>query len=192
MNGPLRRGGRYLDPSGRPVSWSVAEGGRGRRWRWTISDRLGGLVASHTLEAGPDGRFSKLESASRTGLLTLHREPDGSVHGNRLTEIGVDHLTIEAPVPDLAIVGGGGFGIAPFMAGFLRDRGSEPKGRVEVDVIEVFDDLGVRVISCTVHGGGGEWQVRTNLATRRMVLGADGLPADEVGDGVSWPLERVP
>ena len=154
------------------------------------------MVVSHVLETGLDGRFERLESAAGNGLLTLHREANGSVHGNRITEIGVDHLMIEAPAPDLAIVGRAGMGVAALVAGFVagfEDRAALAGGRAAFDVLEITDDLGVRVAGCTARTvRAGEWEVRTTLTARTAVLGPDGLPADEIAEGVSWPLERAP
>lgn len=38
----LRRAGRGRLPDGREILWSVAEGGRGRRWRWVLEGGNGG------------------------------------------------------------------------------------------------------------------------------------------------------
>lgn len=185
MSDPVRRGGRFPDDAGRTVTWSIADGRRGRRWRWIVVDRRGTLVVSITLETDPTGRFVRLESAAAAGLLTLHAEADGSIHGNRVAERGVDHLTIEAPVPDGILVGGTSLGVAVLLGTI-----SLPAGRVTLDVVEVFDDLGIRIASATIreHEDGG-WEVRTNRLTRRAALDADGLPESGDRDAVGWPLE---
>jgi hypothetical protein len=95
MAGPgdwLRRAGRGTLPDGGTVAWSAADGARGRRWRWTITDgetlRHAGLI-----ELDPAARFSRLELSSRGGLLTLHPERDSrSIHGNVVTPEGVRPL----------------------------------------------------------------------------------------------------
>ena len=92
MTERLRRAGTGRLPDGGTVAWSVADGGRGRRWRWTVTD---GLTLRHAglIELDPAGRFSRLELSSRVGLLTLHPEPDGrSIHGNVVTADGVRPL----------------------------------------------------------------------------------------------------
>jgi hypothetical protein len=87
----LRRAGVGRAPDGTTVSWSVAEGRRGRRWREAV-EADGGLRSSLLLELDPDGRFSHLELATSAGLLTLHPEGDGTLHGNAVTRDGVRHV----------------------------------------------------------------------------------------------------
>ena len=73
--------------------WSVAEGRRGRRWREAISKPgRPGIRHSLLLELGPDGWFSHLELSTEGGLLTLHPEGDGTLHGNAVTSDGVRHV----------------------------------------------------------------------------------------------------
>jgi hypothetical protein len=71
--------GRRAD--GASVTWTVAEGRRGRRWREVVST---GDAVHHALllETSPDGRFSHLELARAGGLWTFHPEGDGTLHGN--------------------------------------------------------------------------------------------------------------
>ncbi len=88
----FRFGGTAHLSGGQRLVWSVAEGRRGRRWRWAIVDD-GGLSHAVLLELDPTGRLSRLEVASASGLLTLHPEPDfGSLHGNLVTPNGIEHL----------------------------------------------------------------------------------------------------
>lgn len=187
MSGPARRGGRIVDDAGTATTWSVAEGRRGRRWRWTVVDRQGMLVASHTVELDPAGRFSRLESAAATGLLSLHKVSDGSVHGNRVAERGVDHLHIEAPAPELMLVGGGPIGLAAIAAGL----GTKVGPAATLDIIEVLDDLGVRVAECRVRRlPSGRVEARTDRGTRSVALDPSGVPLDDRPHTTSWPLER--
>jgi hypothetical protein len=76
------------------VRWAVAEGSRGRRWRWTLS--AGGSRRSTTLlELTPAGAFARLERDSAAGLLTAHPEPDGrTLHGNLVGTGGVDPIAL--------------------------------------------------------------------------------------------------
>lgn len=90
--GPLRRGGRGQQPDGALLTWSIAEGARGRRWRATTTVD-GILHQALVLETNDTRRATKLEIASNAGLLTLHPEPDErELHGNVVTPGGVRHL----------------------------------------------------------------------------------------------------
>jgi hypothetical protein len=91
VTGPLRRAGRGRQPDGSLVTWSVADGRRGRRWREVVT-RDGAVVLSLLLETDPDRRFSHLELSTSAGLLTLHPEVDGTLHGNTVTANGVEHV----------------------------------------------------------------------------------------------------
>jgi hypothetical protein len=86
MTERLRLAGRGRLPNAHLVTWSVAEGGRGRRWRWVHEIHQGVLGVSGLVELAPDGRFSRLELAASGGLLTFHPVDDGhSAHGNIVT-----------------------------------------------------------------------------------------------------------
>jgi hypothetical protein len=88
----LRRAGRGRLPDGAHVTWSVADGSRGRRWRWSLAD-VGSLVHSGLIELDSKGQFARLELATRHGMLMLHPEPDGvSIHGNVVSAAGVRGL----------------------------------------------------------------------------------------------------
>ena len=90
----LRRAGRGTLPDGATVLWSVAEGGRGRRWRWILSDvdrtRHVGLM-----ELDADGRFARLELDAPEGLVTFHPDAGtGTAHGNIVRSSGVMPLSL--------------------------------------------------------------------------------------------------
>lgn len=159
----LRVGGRFEDGEGATVLWSVAEGSRGRRWRWarTAAD---GSALSALLETGRDGRAERLEVAGAAGLLVLHPErgPDGvaaDAHGNVVAPDGVRPLAFAwgpghvFDVVDLPWVA------AACVAG---------EGRASVrPTLLVGRDL------------------RVTQATRLVPAIADGTPPD----GERWPLE---
>ncbi len=88
----VRLGGRGTLRDGSRVVWSVAEGRRGRRWREVRTAADGAVISSLLLETDADGRFSHTELATAAGLLTLHPEGDGTLHGNLITEGGVQHV----------------------------------------------------------------------------------------------------
>lgn len=98
----LRRAGRGRDRVGALVTWSVAEGRRGRRWRVARAVD-GALVSSLLYELDPDGRFAHLELATPAGLLTLHPEGDGTLHGNAIVDGGVRHVVGLAWEPEWGI-----------------------------------------------------------------------------------------
>jgi hypothetical protein len=51
-----------------------------------------GLRHSLLLETDPAGRFSHLELATPSGLLTIHPEPGATLHGNVLESGGLRHV----------------------------------------------------------------------------------------------------
>lgn len=88
---PLRFGGRGQGADGASVIWSVAEGRKGRRWR-EVRNAGAAVASSLLLETDPDGRFAHLELSTPSGLLTLHPEPDGTLHGHAVVSDGVEHV----------------------------------------------------------------------------------------------------
>jgi hypothetical protein len=89
---PLRRAGRGRLPDGSTVVWTVSEGTRGRRWREIRRTADGVLITSLLLETHPDDRFAHIELSTAAGLLTLHPEADGTLHGNVVTTLGIRHV----------------------------------------------------------------------------------------------------
>ncbi|HET9613482.1 MAG TPA: hypothetical protein VFP22_01615 [Candidatus Limnocylindrales bacterium] len=87
----MRRAGHGRAADGSIVVWSLAEGRRGRRWREVVTTGEG-IRSSLLLELDPDGRFSHLELSTPAGLLTLHPEGDGSLHGNAVRAGGIEHV----------------------------------------------------------------------------------------------------
>jgi hypothetical protein len=83
MTGQTRMAGWGRAADGSTVTWTVAEGSKGRRWREVVA--LGGAtVQALLLETDRDRRFSHLELARADGLWTFHPEPDGTLHGNHV------------------------------------------------------------------------------------------------------------
>ena len=101
--GWLRVAGTGRDLDGATVTWSVAEGRRGRRWREAVI-RDGTVVHSLLFELDPEGRFAHLELTTPAGLLTLHPEGDGTLHGNVVTASGISHVRGLPWQPDDVIV----------------------------------------------------------------------------------------
>lgn len=96
MNRPVRLAGSIRHADGSTVTWTLAEGRKGRRWREVVV--VDGTVRWSLLyETDPDGAFSHLELASAAGLATLHPEGDGTLHGNVVAPDGsVRHIVGEA------------------------------------------------------------------------------------------------
>src|SRR6185503_4934294 len=94
VTGPTRAAGWGRGPEdGTILTWTVAEGRKGRRWREVVG-RGSDVVHSLLLETDPNGRFSHLELARADGLWTFHPEADGTLHGNHVggPEPGVRHV----------------------------------------------------------------------------------------------------
>jgi hypothetical protein len=101
--GWLRVAGTGRAPDGATVTWSVAEGRRGRRWREAVArDRA--VLHSLLFELDTDGRFAHLELTTPAGLLTLHPEGDGTIHGNAISAAGIAHVRGLPWGPDDAIL----------------------------------------------------------------------------------------
>ena len=92
--GHLRRAGRGHLADGRLVTWSVAEGSRGRRWRWTVSDDTS-LEHAGLIELGHGRSFVRLELETAAAMLTLHPTDDGTgAHGNVVRAVRVDPIAV--------------------------------------------------------------------------------------------------
>jgi hypothetical protein len=162
----LRRAGRGQSSDGRAVTWTVAEGGRGRRWREVVATGEGSVLSSLLLELDPDGRFSHLELSTAAGLLTLHPEADGTLHGNVVTANGIDHIRGMPWVADGVIVLAGS-AVCRAVAGTGRGVGDRvPVLRIGADLTLVGDTM--------------------KLTTAEV---GDGLPV--LSGAMSWPLEEA-
>lgn len=159
MNAPaplvLRRAGTGRAPDGRTVTWSVADGARGRRWRWTITTGEGSLVHTGLIELDPAGRFARLELAAPAGLLTVHPARDGrSAHGNVVRRDHVDPIEIPWSRQTSIALDGDPFGTA--IAGW-RGRGWVVRGDLTLvsvtasQPVIMLDPRGVPILSDAVE-----------------------------------------
>lgn len=188
--GLARRAGTGVLPGGHRLTWSVADGRRGRRWRavTTSGDRL--LHALH-LETDSDGRLAKLELAGPDGLLTLHPEPDqGLLHGNVVKADGISHVTLPWSDRHLLVVGSSPITAAVAAAGLATGIGvGEGTGR---PAVEIDPTLGIRAATWRIARlGERRWRLLAadGGASIALELDADGIP--ELGGGAtSWPLEQ--
>ena len=165
----LRRAGRGPSADGSTITWSVAEGRRGSRWREVrVAD--GAVISSLLLELDPSRRFSHLELSTSAGLLTLHPEGDGSLHGNAVGTAGVRHVVgLPWQPDDLLLVAGSPISRA---AAAHRAEASRPSGVALGVVVAVDLTLVRRAIG---------------RSERAIDLEPDGLPA--FAGGEMWPLE---
>jgi hypothetical protein len=179
-------------PGGGRLTWTAADGSKGRRWRAAATGSDGRLVHGLLVETAPDGTLARAEITTATGLLTLHPDHDGTaMHGNCARTDGVDHLALPWS-PAHALL----FGASPLTAAvaacILGGRVGMGEG-TSVPVIEVLPDLHVRQAT---------WRVARTAERRWRLLAADGgasiaLELDETGlplldDGGTWPMETRP
>jgi hypothetical protein len=165
--GWLRVAGTGRSADGATVTWSVAEGRRGRRWREAVA-RDGAIVHSLLFELDPDGRFAHLELTTPAGLLTLHPEGDGTIHGNAITVSGVAHVRGLPWDRDDVVLVDGSVVCAVVAVQWQLSRGAEDLGVVRVAV---------------------------NLSLERERKGIELAPVDGRGmpvleDAHQWPLEE--
>ena len=180
----LRVAGRGSTPAGASVIWSVAEGHRGRRWREVVLSARG-IAHSLLLEIDPEGRFAHLELSTPSGLLTLHPEADGTLHGNAIVSDGVEHVRGLAWEPEgIAVIEGSIVGLAaaiPIAASRMTAFGS-----FALHAVRIPTTLWVEVGPLRIE----------QIEDRRWRFGQDDVCAvDERGlpllrGGEIWPLER--
>ncbi len=167
----VRRAGRGQRADGADVTWTIADGRRGRRWRESVV-LDGHLVHSLLYETAPDRRFTHLELAAPLGLVTLHPESDGTLHGNIIRAGGVEHITALTFAPaDTLFVTGSPVATAA-VAWASEGRADTGRG----SVVEL-DPGGL-----TVRPGEG------TVVSLNDVADPDGIPI--LRGAEMWPLER--
>ena len=118
----VRKAGRGRQPDGTLVIWSLSDGSRGRRSREVRVSPDGGLVSSLLLETDPERRFSHMELSTPAGLLTLHPEADGTLHGNAIRADGIEHIAgLPWTTAGLLLVDGSPVAVAT-AAWFIQDQ----------------------------------------------------------------------
>ena len=169
MADPVRRGGRGTLPDGALLTWSLAEGGRGRRWRATRTVD-GRLEATLLLEVDSEDRPARLELSGVNGLLTLHPGADRrELHGNVVTPDGIHHLRFDWGPDHQLVVEGFPVALMPALRGH--------RGPADRPAVIVGDDLQPRSGTVNLERLGGEF-----------AIDADGAPAG-LADAADWPLE---
>lgn len=182
----LRRAGHGRAPDGSLVTWSVAEGSRGRRWREVrvtgpAAPGEGSAIASSLLlELDPAGRFAHLELSTDAGLLTLHPEGDGTLHGNAVTSEGVRHVEgLPWAARDVVLLEGSVISIVAAVApqGEARPRATGGV-LITVDLALARSDMTIKPL------GPGTWRISP---AGHAAIDPDGLPILDAG--AHWPLE---
>jgi hypothetical protein len=178
MTDRLRRAGAGSLHDGTTVVWSVAEGAKGRRWR-EVRSGPDGVISSLLLETDVARRFSHLELSTAVGLLTLHPEPDGTLHGNIVRAAGIHHVVGRRWAAGAALSVEGSPTAAAAAAWQIAGSGGPLTGNGLASSVTVSLELELR----EWRGGGS---AKGTLAT----FDDDGLPRLAGGD--SWPLDLDP
>jgi hypothetical protein len=186
----VRRAGSGRLEGGRRLTWTVADGSRGRRWRSATTSADGRLALALLVEVSPEGLVRKLEVAAPAGLLTLH--PDGrTLHGNVVRSSGIEHIALPWNEADLLLAGASPVTAAIAAAGLAARVGvGEGTG---AGAVEVGEDLRVRRATWRVaRTGERRWRLLAadGGASLALELDTDGIPVLESAAG--WPLELGP
>jgi hypothetical protein len=186
MSAPLRVAGWGTLDDGASITWTIADGRRGRRWREVVTGS-GAVAHSLLLETGPDRRFSHLELARVGGLWTFHPESDGTLHGNHVDprERDVHHVTgLPFGPDDVLIVEGSPLDAAAvawrLSSGMVVGSSATVAGVIlrQTGSIEATRAVSVERLSPT------RWRIGDG---RAFDIDADGLP--HVAEGQRRPLE---
>jgi hypothetical protein len=184
MNAWLRRAGRGQLADGSWVVWSVSEGRRGRRWR-EVRYRSSHVITSLLLETDTNARFLHLEASTASGLITLHPEPDDTLHGNVVSPEAVEPVMgLSLGVDAIVLLEGSPISHA---AAAFRLRQSTPdfnarsvRGLV-IPLTLWLDPTVIRV----ERVGVSEWRF---AGSEPFTIDDDGLP--QLARSEIWPLEQ--
>lgn len=189
----VRLAGHGIDRLGRAVTWTIADGERGRRWREATAGTdladgaSGGLAHAVTLETGHAGQWLRLEVAAAAGLLSLHPDRDGSINGNVVSEGGVRHIAkgvVEPPLVDVrdSLVA------ETALCRALERQVAAGEGST-VSVVRVLPTLDVEVAQLQVmRTDARTWELTDTDGIRTVSMGDRGAPVTSDA-GAKWPLE---
>jgi hypothetical protein len=175
------------------VTWTIADGERGRRWREatlgaeTGDSGSGGLAHAVTLETGHAGQWLRLEVAAAAGLLSLHPDRYGSINGNVVSEAGVRHIAkgvVEPPLVDVrdSLVA------ETALCRALERQVAAGEGST-VSVVRVSPTLDVQVAQLQVmRTDARTWELTDAAGIRTVSMGDRGAPVTSDA-GAKWPLE---
>lgn len=189
MTSWLRLAGRGRLPDGSTLVWSVAEGGRGRRWRAATLSAAGAVVRAVLVEVGLDGRPARLEVSSAAGMLTLHPERDGrSAHGNVVAANGVRPVALPWSTEHEIVVAGTPLGELVALHR-LAARVGVGEG-VELPVLVIGEDLAVREERRVMRRmTATRWTIDDGGADATIDVDERGIPVG-LDDAAEWPLEE--
>ena len=186
MKGSARIAAHEHDSRDRDVVWTVADGRQGRRWRELAVDPAG-VARSLMLETDSQGSWLRLEISSPDGLLTLHPESDGSIHGNIASRTGVRHIDLGKVKPPRLDVPGSL--VAEAALCWVLTRQVKLAERRAITVVSVAEPLSVGLVEITVERRTtATWELRDGDRRRLVELDEAGLPVAHVG-AQHWPLE---
>lgn len=169
------------------LTWSIAEGSRGRRWR-AVTTADGVITHALLLEVDLRGRPARLELTTPAGLLTLHPEPDGSsLHGNVVSAVGMRHLAFAWSGEHGLSVDGRPIADA-VTAHRLADTVRVGETR-SVAVVAITPDLTLREDTVGFERRAETtWRIIRPDGEHALTIDARGIPTGET-DAVEWPLE---
>ena len=163
--------------------WSVAEGSKGRRYR-EVRRAGEGIAHSLLLETDRDGRFSHLELATPSGLLTLHPEADGTLHGHAIVSDGVEHVSGLTWEPDADVVIEDSVVCVMAAVHLLRPTLTAGSSLAR-HAVWIPPTLWVEIRPVRVGRASGAWQLGSDGPTD---IDPTGLP--RLVGGETWPLDE--
>ena len=145
-----------------------------------------GLRHSLLLETAPDGRFSHLELATPAGLLTLHPEGDGTLHGNVIETGGIRHV-VGLPWDEDGVVDVDGSAVAGAACARLLADAVVAGESIRRAVLRITGELLITTGPEAVDRVDDDaWRIAGGVPCR---VDATGLPV--LPDAESWPLEQA-
>jgi hypothetical protein len=186
MSAPRRVAAHERDSRNREVVWTAADGKNGRRWR-EVAVTPNGAVRTLLLETDSNGNWQRLELGGADGLLTLHPEGDGSIHGNIASRTGVRHFSLGKLKPPRIDVPGSLVVEAALCWSVARQL-KLGESRV-VTVASVVEPSTVALAEVTIERRTtATWELRDGDRRRLVELDESGLPVAHVG-AEHWALE---
>ena len=187
----VRLAGHGVDRLGRAVTWTIADGERGRRWREATgsagADTATSLAHAVTIETGHAGQWLRLEVAAPAGLLSLHPDRDGSINGNVISETGVRHVALGVVQPPLVDVRDSL--VAETALCRALERLVAAGEGITLSVMRVSPSLDVAIGQLQVmRQDGRTWELTDDDGIRSVSMGDRGAPVT-AGAGAKWPLE---